>query len=402
MLPPGKRFIISPMSKYRFEVILMYLFDVGRSIDVRNLANLFIGRRENLAATTVGRRSDTPASLVLPKPLIINLDQKEQVVDESGHVIFNKVQFVAKMYEEGVVTVVCRAELTTKLKELHTLRYRCILLDGQETNLDAAAHRHFEKLLNTIQPFINQDQYTFDAANEEDYHVFCLLDKVDDPQKLLDENRNYLAPFLLGETPSINLHESQIASTMKTPFSFTEDDIAIFDMDRSFLIAPNRDYEDLLLIIEHANYQLLELRVLDSLLDKLLDDAERDVRARSKSSWRGNRSKTPSTLKLRSLSQKLENLQPLRLDALFILENLENSSKIIGDYYLEQIYEHLCGIFNTQGWKGNVERRLEILQSIYSLTKKEKTDSTMVILELLVVVMIGIELIALIFPLVKN
>jgi len=94
-------------------------------------------------------------------------------------------------------------------------------------------------------------------------------------------------------------------------------------------------------------------------------------------------------------------LQPLRLDALFILENLENSSRIIGDYYLEQIYDHLCGIFNTQGWKRNVEKRLEILQSIYTLTKNDKTDSTMVLLEFLVVIMIGVELIALFLPLMR-
>ena len=87
-----------------------------------------------------------------------------------------------------------------------------------------------------------------------------------------------------------------------------------------------------------------------------------------------------------------ELAQPVRLDALFILENLENSSRIIGDYYLEQIYGHLCGIFNTQGWKRNVERRLEILQSIYTLTKTDATDRIMVILELLVVVMIGVEI----------
>jgi len=127
----------------------------------------------------------------------------------------------------------------------------------------------------------------------------------------------------------------------------------------------------------------------------MLDDAEKGLRTRHNN--RGFR----GIMRIPSLTQKLGSLQPLRLDALFILENLENSSRIIGDYYLEQLYDHLCGIFNTRGWKQNVERRLEILQSLYTMTKSDRTDSTMVLLEFLVVVMIGVELVALIVPLFK-
>ena len=41
------------------------------------------------------------------------------------------------------------------------------------------------------------------------------------------------------------------------------------------------------------------------------------------------------------------------------LENLDNSSKIIGDYFLGLIYERLCSIFNTESWKVSVGKRLD-------------------------------------------
>lgn len=381
----------------RFETVFLYLYDVGRSIDVEALERGDHGRpggREKI----LDRRLDTPESLLLPTPLIFDLEDSEA----QGHTdpLFHRVRFRAKVYEEGVVTIECRAEVDVELAALHTLRSAELASRGGAT-LDALATGHFEALMKGIQRHVNQDQYLFDTENREDYHVFCLLDPVPDPQAFLDSNSDYLARFLLGENPRIALHAGQISTTMRHPFSFTEDDVAVFDMDRAFLIAPKHDYEDLLLIIEHANYQLLELRALDKLLDRLLDDAERDLRGRTKHAHKAKRPPSRSTFLRRSLSQKLGNLQPLRLDALFILENLENSSRIIGDYYLEQIYDHLCGLFNTQGWKRNVEKRLEILQSIYTLTKNDKTDSTMVLLEFLVVIMIGVELIALFVPLLK-
>ncbi len=383
----------------RFEAIFLYLYDVGRSVDLEALEHGLYGRSGGRESLQVERRLDTPESLLLPTPLILDLEDREA----EGQVdpVFRRVGFRAKVYEEGVVTIECRAEVNVDLAQLHTLRnVELADRDGAAT-LDGLAARHFERLMARIQRHVNQDQYLFDTSNREDYHVFCLLDPVPDPQAFLDDHSDYLARFLLGENPRISLHSGQISTTMRHPFSFTDEDVAIFDMDRAFLIAPKHDYEDLLLIIEHANYQLLELRALDKLLDRLLDDAERDLRGRTKHPHRTKKPQGRGLFQRRSLSQKLGNLQPLRLDALFILENLENSSRIIGDYYLEQIYDHLCGLFNTQGWKRNVEKRLEILQSIYTLTKNDKTDSTMVLLEFLVVVMIGVELIALIVPLFR-
>jgi len=384
----------------RFEAIFFYLYDVGRSVDTVSLGRELHRQGTRLGAEVpMGRRLDTPESLQLPTPLLVELGHHQLDPDDPASGGFHQVNLRARIYDEGVITVEVRAELKISLDQLHTVRARTMVIEGESSTIDSMAARHFQILKQGIAKHIAQDRFYFDDEAREDYHVFCLLDPVEDPAAFVHENRDYLAPFLLGENPLVRLHPSQVETTLRTPFSFTENDLAIFDMDRAFLIAPGRDYEDLLLIIEHANYQLLELRTLDSLLDRLLDDAERDVRSvqSRRGGHKGRRPLIPG-----SLSQKLGSLQPVRLDALFILENLENSSRIIGDYYLEQIYGHLCGIFNTQGWKRNVERRLEILQSIYSFSKTDATDRIMVILELLVVLMIGVEIVALFLPMLGH
>lgn len=379
----------------QFEVIFMYLYDVGRSVDTNSLTKELHHQGTSLGARVpIVRRMDTPASLQLPSPLAVELGAHE--LDprrpESGG--FSSIKLRARIYDDGVITVEVRARLDIGLEELHTVRARSMNIEGESATIDSLALRHFSLLRTGISEHIEEDRFYSASDDSEDYHVFCLLDPVSDPAAFLHENRSYLAPFLLGENPAVDLHQSQVATTLRTPFSFTHTDIAIFDMDRAFVVAPPDSYEDLLLIIEHANYQLLELRTLDKLLDRLLDDAERDVR----NLQRGKKGRKKRPLIPGRLSSKLAKLQPLRMDALFILENLENSSRIIGDYYLEQIYVHLCSIFNTKGWKSNVERRLEILQSIYSLAKTDANDRLLIILELLVVLMIAFEIFTLFVP----
>ena len=385
-----------------FEIIFQTLYDVGRSVDIQGLAT---GLPESRTLSYEIRR-DTPESLLLPRPLIVPLDTYTLGDISLGDSGLNRLELRAKIYEEGVITLECRVQVEIPITELHKVKYRLLRINGQEMTPDQLTALRFKELLEKISDFIIQDQYIFDKFEKEHYRIFCLTQDIPDPKDFLEEHKAYLAPFLLGENPEENLHSSQVETTVKTPFSFRDSDLAVFDLDRAFIIDPKRDYEDLILIVEHANYQLLELRTLDKLLDRWLDEAEKDIRGTYSPRRRGEKQRVSSVPlnfhPLRAfgrLSQKLGNLQPLRLDALFILENLENSSRIIGDYYLEQIYEHLCGIFNTQGWKINVERRLDILQNIYTMTKSDQSERTMVILELLVVLMIGFEILTLFFPL---
>jgi len=193
------------------------------------------------------------------------------------------------------------------------------------------------------------------------------------------------ASLISGEKPGI-LHKNQIDQVLADPFCYGKGDLAVFDMDRCLIIDPARDYEDLLLIAEHANYRLNELRVLDSLLDTWLEEAEHDVR---RAYFAGKRTRSGG------LKLKIAKLQSLRFDALFTLENLDNSSKIIGDYYLGTVYDRLCKIFNTDGWKISVERRLDALQNVYEMIKYDSGENRMLKLEIIFIA------VCIIFPLLQ-
>ncbi len=373
--------------KQHFEILFQTLYDVGRAVQVEAVAQRFPAAKP----LSFQKWRDTPESLLLPLPLIVPLESGDLTLPEG----WSSIVLQAKVYEEGVITLECRLNVIWELTELHRIRHTPLAQKGRELTTDQLIHAQFRQFRDQIDDLIALDPEAADKIEREQYRLFCLVDPVSDPAGFVEEHQAYLAPFLLGEDPDDLLHTSQVNLTLKTPFSFHEDDLAIFDLDRAFLINPRRDYEDLVLILEHANYQLLELRVLDKLLDSWLDEASRVLRGAGKNRARFELNPLRS---LSRLSQKLGRLQGLRLDALFLLENLENSSRIIGDYYLEQVYGHLCRMFNTQGWKRNIERRLELLENIYAMTKSDRSERTMVLLELIVVLMIGLEIVALFFP----
>jgi hypothetical protein len=365
-------------------VVFFYLYDVGRGIDLAKVVELVPAHKD----LGIAKRRDTPASLSLPTPLVLSLGLPEQP-EASG---FDSFSSYAKIYGEGVVTVVVRVKAMLPLNELHSLETVEVEYLGRGARIKDYAEEGFARLFEAVDGAIDEPR-TFSEIGRESYIAYCLSDCGGDPSVFLEQNGEYFACLLTGEKPGSALHESQIAATLGSPFFYRDGDLAVFELDRCLIIDPRSDYEDLLLIAEHANYQLLELRVLDTLLDTWLDEAEDDIRHMSSGRKR-------LALIRGGVEIKVAHIQSLRFDALFILENLENSSKIIGDYYLGQVYARLCEIFNTDGWKWSVERRLDVLQDVYEMVTSDSNERKLRWLEVAVIIVCVAAPIAEVFAIV--
>lgn len=351
------------------EIVHLYLYDIGRSVDLKKAASLIPAYPD----IGFGKRRDTPSSLTLPKPLILTLNTEE--CDAS---CFEKFSAHAKIYDDGALTLVIRFRTKSTFRDLAS-KYNLTLRDvnGAPT-IEQFAESSSRMVVEAIMPSVTG--YSSEGfSQKETYTAFCILEcPGNDPDAFLARNKDVAAALLAGEKPGI-LHESQVDQILGKPFSYRKDDIAVFDMDRCIIVDPLRDYEDVLVIAEHANYRLIELRALDSLLDKWLEEAERDIRKMYLSEGKPRKAS-------RALEHKMGRLQTLRVDALFSLENLDNSSKIIGDYFLGQIYQRLCSIFNTDEWKTSVERRLNALQDVYEALKSDSGERRMLTLEIVFIV----------------
>ena len=351
-----------------FEIVRFYIHDLGRAVTFPKVPASLLSSEELKNRGRPGIRRDTPASLRLPAPLRLSMAEAELQAGPSFSV-------EARLYDDGALTVVVRENVKCAFEELESMVHRPVVSEGSRTLcVDEWAAVLFRRIHRSIAEAI-VSPVAEENRDSETYTAFCLRDCPEGAAAFLRKNRQAAAALLIGEAPLSHLHEEQIEAALGRPFSYYADDAAVFDLDRCIIVDPSGDYEDVLLIAENASYRLLELRALDRLLDLRLDEAEKDLIGYGVT-------KRAGVLKGASPRTKFARIQALRFEALFILENLENSSKIIGDFYLCQIYDRLCVIFNTEEWKRSVERRLDILESVYDMAKIDSAERRTVMLEI--------------------
>lgn len=362
---------------YSVEIVRLALYDIGRSIDLKAAAALLPG----VPGMRLARRRDTPSSLTMPAPLCVDLRSGLRKAYSEDSI--EGFAASARLYDEGVMSIIVRLKVNATLEELHSIETKPVSAGIRD--LDSYIAERYRAVLEQVLPAVASPR---SEPESETYLAYCFADVGVAPTRFMHDNEKALTTLLAGEPWNYPLHEAQVRNAMRNPLSYSDHDLAVFDIDRCIVIDSERDYEDVLLICELANYQYLELRNLDKLLDKWLDEAEDDVAVLAKKG-KGKRLDTSA------LQRKFGKIQTVRLDALFILENLENSAKIIGDYFLGTVYEHICGIFNTSGWTRSVERRLDALQNIYEIVKVEKSERTMLILDVVFII------VCIIFPVLQ-
>lgn len=370
--------MMNELGEIPVEIVHLYTYDIGRAIDLKKVASLVPAHHD----IGFAKRRDTPVSLTLPKPMVLSIN-----TDECDSKCFDKISAQAKIYEDGAVTIIVRYRTMSRFEDLPKKADILIRDSSNAESIEQFAESSFKMVHEALRSAVSGYK---DLAEDdrEAYTAFCLLEcPGGDPQAFIEANKDVAASLLSGE-PVGMLHMSQIEQILSKPFSYRKDDIAIFDLERCLIIDPLADYDDVIMMAEHANYRLLELRELDFLLDKWLSEAESDIR-------RLYLSGTHRRSGDRALRLKLAQVQSLRFDALFTLENLDNSSKIIGDYFLGSIYHRLCEIFNTDEWKISIERRLNALQNIYELLKNDTTEQRMMTLEMVFIA------VCIIFPILQ-
>lgn len=365
-------------------MIFLRLTDVGRSIDLNKAKKIFPGIPDKQTIKT----KDTPSYVSVPEPLKLELTQ--DIYSESKYI--NEIELQIKLYEDGVVSLIARIKFKEiPLKNLHILRKTSFSTNEGDFKVNQFLEFQFNKVYNQIKNYIEEQDYLIKSFKQEKYVLYCLFDDIENPQEFIEINKNYLANLLMGEKPNLNLNRYQVDSTLSHTFSFLKNDLIIFDFDRGLIIDPNHDYEDILLVVEIANYQLLELRTLDYLLDKHLAIVEEDIRKiYFKSRTLG-----------RKLNRKIGNLLRLRYDLTFVLENIANVSKFIGDYFLAQIYKKLAQLFELKQWSESIRQRIETFGNIYNVAQTNTNERFLVYVEILLTFIFLMEFVFLILDFFK-
>lgn len=222
-----------------------------------------------------------------------------------------------------------------------------------------------------------------DRAPVEAYTAFCLSEVGDPVGEWIRGRRAQIAGLLNEERDPGRLAERQVDETLSHSLAYSRDDVAIIDWDAALVIDAGGYVDDVLYMIELANLQLEEYRLLDDRLDRLFIHAYEDLERRA-TFWS----------LLFSSDARLSSVRRIRMDITKMSEELSNITKFVGDWYLARIYLSCKHRFHLGHWEASVDQKLHEIDRIYSLVHQGINERRMLVLELAVLALFLFELIA--------
>lgn len=353
------------------QVVFLYAFDVANEIATDRISDALASKPFPFEIRT---HRSFPKDVPLYKPFTIEPPPPGTTLDGKP------LSVLVRVYEVGVVSIALRTPFETQnLAELKRF-HEPVLADG--STLDTAARKLCSQICASLEHVLIQASA---PSEPEAYTIFCLTEvgqKVDANQWLAT-NRRAVAELLTGAAP-FELSEMQTTEVLRIARSYANTDLVVIDWDAALSVELAGQMDDVLYVIELANVQLEEYRVMDQRLDRYLDRAYDDLKRR-RFGLLGTYSSTLRTLRL------------FRVDLARLNDEVTHISKFFGDWYLARIYVGAAERFYLNQWRKSVEDRLGQLDQLYTVVNADVNNRRMVWLEVLVVVFFAIDLLMLAF-----
>ncbi|QRK11505.1 hypothetical protein JQX13_16360 [Archangium violaceum] len=361
--------VAAPLIIERAQVLCYRTFDIAEEINLDHARRVVSSDTRRLK---LGRENSQYLQLPNP-PLAFELGRRALALRE-GPVT---VDVTARLFDHGAASIILRVPVSsgTTLEALTSLAdelYDSVALEELALELIEAVRR-------MIAPAV-QGPHLWDQ--NESYTVLFVERMEGNPSAEELLARADLARVLLGEVDSKPLSSREREAVTQSRFSYTEEDLVVVDWNSAFVYEPSGsgDIPDLL---EVANAQLLEFRYYDEQLDGHIARIHDQVQARR----HGFRALFRSPY--RALAR--ETLATL-VDLNEFIERIENSLKIIGDFYLAKVYEAAVKRMRIPAWQASVTRKQQLLAQTYGLLKGEVDTDRSHTLELTVVLLIVLEI----------
>jgi len=187
-----------------------------------------------------------------------------------------------------------------------------------------------------------------------------------------------LARILRAETG--HLSAGEIGDALSQRLSFGPDDVTIVDWNAA--LVRDAEGDETRAMLEFANVQLLELRHLDTELDRALEAACDAVAAAERGGVRT----------LRPPKAALHRVGELQIDSAILFERVSNALKLVGDQFLSRLYRMVSQRFHVADWDRSIIRKLEALDGIYEKLFGRVTARRLEVLEWIVILLIAFEI----------
>ncbi len=342
----------------------LFAYDVGLSI------NLTDAEPRIIAGTERGRlRHKTRAPQYFEyRPAPLRLVQEGSVFDIGQYQTSPTVE--AMVYDFGAVTITYRFPIDGSFDRLLDLSESLY----EHEQLLADSRTRVEQLLQVLGSAVERPSI---AQEVEDYIIFSIESHMPARPPLWTSNETDLAHILRAERAPFS--EQEVTDAVACRISFGQEDAAIIDWHSAVLFG--KEMDDVRAVLEFANVELLEMRILDEQLDRALDEGYEAL------------SRKPRLLSLPGFHEKdMTHIAQLQVDSALIFERVTNTLKLLGDQYLARVYRLVSQRFHLEAWDASILRKLQTLESIYGKMTDRAGTRRMEVLEWIIIILITLSI----------
>jgi hypothetical protein len=361
----------------RGKILVYRVFDIGSEIDLDKVEALFEDKK--LKERFKLDRKHNMSLIISSSPVSVQLGTFNiKLVDETV-----PAELIAKVWHFGTVSLCFQIPIREGTSWSELIRIASWIENDEEIETFARVKaKEFQTDIRTAIPIpsdwsINEDYVTYYVQEFEGPvgPLAALPEKIDIPALILAEPREFLS-------------EAMEKGILENQFQYSKDDLVVVDWNSALVVDPSGSM-DVPLVIEFALNQLLEMRYYDDLLDQRLNTLYNEVVGRKKG------------LLSNKYSRLAEEASQIYLEISEIVENVENSFKTVGDFYLATIFRASSKRFRFDDWQRSINDKLGNLAEVSRLLHSEVNESRNQTLEIIIVVLIAIEVVPFVYNLLK-
>lgn len=373
---------------------VFFALDAAYAIDLDEAQRLLTlgGSRQGEAThrEAIPHQKRSPAHLQFrPAPLRIDQPCPEvAVLDLAGFHASQRVE--CTLFDFGAVSVAYRIPLDggtlgLPLSSLASLGQR--LFDCTDLREDANAR---VRLLTSrlagafdrpaLHPFV--EDYTV-------YHARAWTPAQPVPaERALAGDARSVAALLLAEPDGAVLSDQSVASALSTLVSYSQMDATVIDWNAA--LALGADESDTLAVLEFANVELLQMRLLDDRLDAALDRSYGSLLRRDA---KGRIPRSPLGLLVDPNRAERRRLAALQMENAILFEGVNNALKLVGDEHLARLYAAAARRFHLADWDLSILRKLRTVDDLSQKLADEASARRMEVLEWIIIILIAASMV---------
>lgn len=358
--------------------ILVYrVFDVGSEIDLDKVEALLEDKR--LKERFKLDRKHNMSLIISNSPVSVQLGTVELVIQGLNV----KAELIGKVWHFGTVSLCFQIPIPENTSWPELVQTANWLENSLGIEEIANVHaKSFQQDIKEAIPVLNEWKIN------EDYVTYFIQEISGYTGELVDLHKHVDIPALILAEPKEILSDFIKKNILEHSYQYFKDDLVVMDWNSALVVEPNGSM-DVPLVIEFALNQLLELRYYDDILDQRLNTLYNEVVGRKKG------------IMSNKYSRLAEDASQMYLEISEIVENVENSIKTVGDFYLASIFRATSKRFRFDDWKKSINEKLGNLAEVSKLLHSEVNESRNQVMEIIIILLIAFEATPLIFSLIK-